>query len=319
MSSATRHLYHPFIMSNERTKGFHQAIGKWLGTAEVYDGNGRFLGNGTDRRHVQKQVDSDTVRIDLSFVGPFKFAGHYHIKDCKTHRLYQGPANVGYAETLSANLIDANAYWAVTGLSQRFFLMIAPDGKSQMSLGLMSRGEQLIYVVVGEYVRVEDGEYAGIPALQNGTSYDFIDDPAGGRGELLLHRPGVWQGELATLDGDLQELPSTDYREEVQVAGGKLQATVSGTAFDPNPGKMNLTTNQWQAWTAQDDEIAGSYSLSGGRALSGNFHHLTQNLRVWRREIVSHDGKQKAVLHIWYRGGVRIGVQFGVLAFLDAK
>ncbi len=313
-------------MSNERQKGFHQAVGKWLGTAEVYGGNGRFLGNATDRRHVQQQVDSDTVRIDLSFVGPFKFAGHYHIKDCKTHRLYQGPANVGYAETLSANLIDANAYWAVTGLSQRFFLMIAPDGKSQMSLGLMSRGEQLIYVVIGEYVRVEDGEYAGIPALQNGTSYDLQNDPTAGRGELLLHRSGVWQGELATLDGDLNELPATSYRERVQAAGGewqvassRLRVTVEGTAFDPESRQMNLTTNQWQAWTAQDDEIAGCYSLSGGRALSGNFHHLDQNLRVWRREVVSHDGENKAVVHCWYRGGARVGVQFGLLRFFDTE
>ena len=64
------------MKNDTRKEGFSQGIGRWLGTAEVYAGSGRFLGNATDRRHVQKQVDTNRIRIDLSFVGPLKFAGH---------------------------------------------------------------------------------------------------------------------------------------------------------------------------------------------------------------------------------------------------
>jgi hypothetical protein len=124
---------------------------------------------------------------------------------------------------------------------------------------------------------------------------------------------------LQTLDEGLNEVASTQYEERWQVANGKWQVRISGSAFDDSPRVMNLRTNDWQAWTEQDSEIAGSYSLSGGRALSGNFHHLATNLRVWRREVVAHDGTYKAVLHTWYRGGNRIGVQFGLLQFSEKK
>ncbi len=306
------------MKNNTRTQGFKQGIGKWLGTAEVYDGNGRFLGNATDRRHVKKQeqTDDDRIRIDLSFIGPLKFAGHYYIEDHTLHRLYQGPANIGYAETLASNLVDANAYWPITGLTQRFFLMILPDGNRQMSLGLMSRGEKLIYIVVGEYLRVE-GEYDGIPTLVNGTAYDLHDDPAAGRGGILLHRSGTWSGELSTLDGSLNALESTRYQEIVAANDGDcLDVTIDGAAFAPGAHSLGLKSNQWEAWSPPGD-VVGSYSMSGGRALSGNFHYLQENLRVWRREVVSHDGAMKAVVHTWYRGGERVGVQFGMLSYTE--
>lgn len=298
-----------------KKEGFSQGIGRWLGTAEVYDGNGRFLGNATDQRHVQQVVGEDAVRIDLSFVGPFKFAGHYTIADHKTHRLYQGPANYGFAETLSNGLIDANAYWPVTGLSQRFFLMVLPDGQRQLSLALMSRGEQLIYVVVGDYVRVADEEgYLPNPTLLDGTSYDLADDPAGGRGQILMHRHGRWSGTLTQLDETLEVYHTTPYLEMVTTDSRGLEVTTEPNAFGLSPHTTIFQTNGWQAWTPAG-EVVGSYSLSGGRALSGQFHHLSQNLRVWRREVINHDGTIKAVLHNWYRGGVRVGVQFGVLTF----
>lgn len=308
------------MKNNSRTQGFTQGIGNWLGTAEVFDGNGRFIGNATDRRHVKKQPDEiseNHIRIDLSFVGPMKFAGHYTIEDHTLYRLYQGPANIGYAETLASNLIDANAYWPITGLTQRFFLMILPDGNRQMSLGLMSRGEKLIYAVVGEYHRID--EYDGIPTLVNGTAYDLHDDPTAGRGDILLHRSGTWSGELSTLDGDLNALDSTIYQETVATQNNDLAVNIDGAAFAPGAHPLTLKTNQWEAWSppsdVADSHIFGNYSLSGGRALSGNFHYLQENLRVWRREVASHDGSMKAVVHTWYRGGERVGVQFGVLGY----
>ncbi len=180
----------------QNTSRFTQNLGHWQGTAEVYDGHGRFLGNGSDSRQVQ-QLDNGRVRIDVSFVGPFKHAGHYTIAEAAGSRLYQGPANVGYAETLSSGLVDANAYWPALGLSQRFFLMVLPDGDTQLSLALMTRGEKLLYVVVGqnERIRTEDegretdapSSVLRPPSFLSGTSYDLAHDPAAGRGEILLH------------------------------------------------------------------------------------------------------------------------------------
>jgi hypothetical protein len=298
---------------------FTQSLGHWLGTAEVYDGNGRFLGNGSDSRQVQQLADG-RVRIEVSFVGPFKHAGHYTIAEEAGSRLYQGPANVGYAETLSSGLIDANAYWPALGLSQCFFLMVLPDGNSQLSLALMSRGEKLLYVVVGQNNRIEtEGEaveripysVSRPPSLLSGTSYDLAHDPAAGRGKILLHRPGVWSGKLAALDGALRPLPATQYSEEITA---DLHIQLSGMAFVEGRATAVLHTNHWEAWSEAGD-LVGSYSLSGGRALSGHFHFLPSHRRLWRREVVSHDGRYKAILHTWYRGGERVGVQFGVLNY----
>lgn len=296
-----------------RTQGFTQGIGRWLGTAEVYDGHGRFVGNATDQRHVQKEEGKNSVRIDLSFVGPMKFAGHYTIEDHTDYRLYQGPANIGFAETLANNLIDANAYWPVTGLSQRFFLMILPGGNRQISLALMSRGEKLIYVVVGEYNRVEEGG-PKVPDMINGTSYDLHDDPTAGRNEILLERPGRWEGSLKTLDADLYPLEDHVYSETTSQTDHGLLVKICGTQNVTEPRTMMLKSNGWESWSSPGDMV-GSYSLSGGRALSGQFHFLQEEQRVWRREVASHDGSYKAVVHTIYRGGKRIGVQFGVLQF----
>ena len=70
----------------------------------------------------------------------------------------------------------------------------------------------------------------------------------------------------------------------------------------------------WTAWTLSGD-VVGSMTLSGGRALSGQFHHDNTECRVWRREVASADGTLKAVLHIWYRGEQRLGAVYGTLAF----
>ncbi|MEQ8673008.1 MAG: hypothetical protein RLP44_30460 [Aggregatilineales bacterium] len=297
-------------MSEKR--GFSSGIGKWVGTAEVYSGEGRFLGNGADSRTVQ-DLGNGRVRIDVSFIGPFKAAGHYFIQDHGDHRLYQGPINVGYAETLGEGLVDANAYWASVGLTQRFFLMVLPDKQTQLSLALMSRGEQLIYTVVGQNDRVPD-EGASVPSsLVNGTSYDFQHDPTAGRGELFLHRTGRWSGELAVLDGAKSLQGTASYSETIQ-NGDTLKVIVEGGGYSLEKRAYSLQTNGYQAWTAPG-EVVGSYNLCGGRALSGTFHYLDDQLRLWRREVVAHDGTKKAVVHIWFRGGERIGIQYGLLNF----
>ncbi len=154
---------------------FKQGMGRWAGNAEVFDTYGHFLGNGSDYRNVQS-LDNGRVRIDVSFVGPFKHSGHYFIQQEDDHRLYEGPANIGYAETLSENLVDANAYWPALGLSQRFFLMTV-DGDLQLSLAQMSRGEHMMYVVVGQNDRVPDSSPNPQPTLTSGTHYDLQNDP----------------------------------------------------------------------------------------------------------------------------------------------
>lgn len=295
-------------------EGFTQALGHWQGTAEVYSGEGRFLGNAVDQRHVRTAVDDKTVRIDLAFVGPVKFSGHYTIQDNGDHRIYQGPANYGFAEPLGPNLVDANAYWPGTGLTQRLFLLVLPDNQRQVSLSLMSRGEQLLYTIVGEYARAqEDRASAGkLPGLIDGTTYDLGDDPTAGRGELLLHRPGKWSGELRFLDASLTPQGTVRYEEAIRAEASGLSVRTVGGAFATEPSEFTLRTNGLQAWTPPGDTV-GSYNLCGGRALVGTFHRHREGLRVWRREVVLHGGAEKVVVHTWYRGGARVGVQHGVL------
>jgi hypothetical protein len=292
-------------------------VGQWLGTAEVYSGRGEFLGNATDRRHVRTPEGDDRLRIDLSFIGPLKFAGHYRILDEGKDRIYQGPVNIGFAEAYGRDLVDANAYWPVTGLSQRFFLMLLPGGDKQLSLSLMARGDELIYTIVSENDRVCD-DNGPIPGLLNGTEYDLKGDPTAGRGELLLHRPGRWIGELTTLDGEREPSGDCGYVERVAATHTGLEVSAEGSPFAGGAIRYQLTTNGRQAWTP-DGPVVGSYSLSGGRALTGNFHVQAQRRRVWRREVVSHDGSVKAVVNAWYRGGQRVGVEFGVLRFEEAS
>ena len=296
---------------------FSQAYGRWAGNAEVFDSFGRFLGNGSDYRNVQS-LDNSRVRIDVSFVGPFKHSGHYFIQQEDDHRLYEGPANIGYAETLNESLIDANAYWSALGLSQRFFLMIV-DGDLQLSLAQMSRGEHMMYVVVGQNDRVPDSTPNPQPTLTSGTHYDLQDDPSSGRGEILLHRAGQWVGELSALDGERKSLGKSQYTETIEHSNAStFNVQLKGGAFDNTIRKMKLHSNQWQAWATDEADIVGSYSLSGGRALSGQFYHREAHLRCWRRDVVTLDGKRKAVVQHWYRGGQRIGTQFGVLEFQSA-
>ncbi len=295
-------------------QGF-QGAGRWAGTAEVFSGDWRFLGNGADNRHVRVTEDGWT-RIDVSFVRPFKHSGHYYIADHGDHRLYQGPCNVGYAEALSPSLVDANAYWPDLGLSQRFFLMNLPGGETQLSLALMSRGERLIYAVVGQNDRVSDGGLAPAPSLVSGSAHDFAEDPAAGRGAVQLHRPGAWAGDLSAIDADRAVLGE---RQVVETMDPHLSVSSSGSWFDPTPRAWSLKCNGWEACTtAPAASVVVSYSLSGGRAMSGQFHFLESGPRVWRREVVAHDGLQKAVVRIWYRGTARVGAEFGVLSFKPA-
>jgi hypothetical protein len=77
---------------------------------------------------------------------------------------------------------------------------------------------------------------------------------------------------------------------------------------------MSLRSDGYTAWSSAGP-LCGSYSLAGGRALSGQLHHAASALRWWRREVVAHDGSQKAVVHNFYRGQERVATQHGVLRF----
>jgi len=301
-------------MSNHSTQ-FTKAIGQWAGSAEVFDGYGRFLGNGADYRQVQTLADG-RIRIDVSFLGPFKQSGHYFIQPQDDYRLYEGPANIGYAETLSDGLVDANAYWPALGLSQRFFLMNVDDNL-QLSLAQMARGEHLLYVVVGQNDRVPAGDAPPQPTVVSGVHYDLQDDPAAGRPAIWLHRPGQWRGELTALDENRRPLGQFAYSQTIAPAAAQFELHTVGGAFDAANRRAIFTTNDWQGWTTAASDIVGSYSLSGGRALSGQFYHRESHLRRWQREVATLDGTRKAIVQQWYRGGQRVGVQFGVLEFED--
>ena len=253
------------------------------------------------------------MRIDLAFTGPFKFAGHYFIEDQDPVRLYRGPINVGRGDRLGERLIDANAYWAAVGLSQRLMLMVLPDDSRQFSLALMTRGESLEYVVVGEYHRVLDPNRIQPPAFLNSASIDLKDDPAAGRGVVLAHRPGRWHGTLTQLGPANEELGASAYSEVIEGDATKMSVRFRGGALEEAVTPV-VHSNGWQGWTEPGD-LVGSYNLSGGRALTGTLYDMRKDLRVWRREIISHDGTHKGVLHLLYKGSQRVGTQFGVLDF----
>ena len=324
---------------------FSQGLGEWIGAAEVYDGNGRFAGMGRDTRTVRADDRAGRVTVEVTFEGPFSLAGAYTIADHGSHRVYEGPLNIGRAEVLGDGLVAAHNYWPSAGLSQRFFLMVLPDGAHQLSLALLSRGDQLRWTVVGEYRRQASATGTQPPGVELIDPARVRDDPSAGRGQLLLLRAGRWSGRLHRLGGDLQPSGTVDCvetfapaardpaepsgretgrgpkptagepaaREPAKPSGRSMAVEMSGLGFAPD-ASFALASDGWTAWTQQGD-VAGSAVLSGGRGLSGHFHHHTAGCRVWRREVASADGAVKAVLHIWYRGEQRLGAVYGTMAF----
>ena len=327
-------------------RSFEAGEGSWRGSAEVYDGRGRFLGGGCDARAVRRRRDDQTVEVEVSFTGPFRMSGRYVIADRGDHRLYQGPLNYGCAEAFGEGLVDANNYWPDLGFSQRLFLMVLPGGEAQLSLALLSRGERAVYAVVGEYGRGPDAA----PAVVAGSAHDLSEDPRAGRPVSLLERPGTWSGTLSLTGPDGSEAGAAEYAERVEpaeagsgesglagsgerglagsgerglAASGErslagsgergLAVSVTGSGFAADAA-VTFATDGWHHWTGAG-VVVGSLSLWGGRALSGNLLFDDGRLRLWRREVARSDGTGKAVLHTWYRGGSRIGVAYGVLDF----
>lgn len=298
---------------------FAKGLGEWIGAAEVYDHEGRFAGMGHDKRTVKADDKNGSVTVAVRFDGPFTLAGEYTIVDRGHYRLYQGPLNLGYAEALSEGLVAAHNYWPTLGLSQRFCLFVLADGSTQLSLALLSRGEQLHWTVVGEYQRQVDVDSlvpVGVPLLDPAA---VGDDPNGGRSEALLLRDGRWKGELQHCDSNLLPTLTTEYVENVSVTnandGNKLEANtqLSGLGLAPDV-EFEFTVERTSLWSGAD-ALCGSAMLSGGRALSGHFHHRATGLRLWRREVTCVDGTKKAVLFVWYRGDNRLGASYGILDF----
>ena len=300
---------------SEPGRSFEAGEGQWRGSAEVYDGRGRFLGGGHDARAVRRCRDDGAVEVEVSFTGPFRMSGSYVIADRGDHRLYEGPLNYGYAEAFGDGLVDANNYWPDLGFSQRLFLMVLPGGGAQLSLALLSRGERAVYTVVGEYGR---GPGAG-PAVVPGSAHDLSEDPRAGRPVSLLERPGIWSGPLSVTGPDGAAAGATDYSERVEPAadGRELAVAMTGTGFAADAA-VSFAADGWHHWTGAG-AVVGSQSLWGGRALAGNLFFDGGRLRLWRREVARSDGSGKAVLHAWYRGGARIGVAHGVLDFAPAN
>ena len=295
---------------------FTKGLGEWIGAAEVYDAEGRFAGTGRDTRTVLADDQSGRVTVEVSFDGPFSLSGTYTIADHGSHRIYEGPLNIGYAEALGDGLVAAHNYWPDLGLSQRFFLMVLPDGTHQLSLALLSRGDRLQWTVVGEYQRQLDPSDPVPPPVVPMDPEVLGDDPAAGRGKLLLLREGRWSGQLHRLDADLQPSGSADYSETVVPQDRAWEIELAGADYSSGL-TFTLLSDGWTAWTPVGN-LMGSGTFSGGRGFSGQFHLHDQGLRVWRREVASRDGTLKAVLHIWYRGEQRLGAAYGALAFEPA-
>ncbi len=280
---------------------FRRGEGRWRGTADVFDSAGRYAGEGRDARVVRRDLGGDCVEVEVSFKGPFELSGAYRISDRGDHRRYEGPLNYGYAETLGEGLIDANNYWPSIGLSQRIFLMVLPGGATQLSLALLSRGEQTAYTVVGEYHRRCEDEDEGAVGLDCGTGPP-------------LSREGTWKGTLNLLGTDLLPLGSTDYSEQtIAGEGGRQDLTLRSCGF-ADDATLTLNADRRGLWSDPGD-VTGSASAWGGRALAGNFHFSSEGLRLWRREVIASGGETKGVLHTWFSGGRRIGAAYGALRF----
>ena len=303
---------------------FAKGVGEWIGAAEVYDNSGRFAGMGHDHRTVKADDNAGTVTVAVSFAGPFSLTGEYTVVDHGSYRRYLGPLNLGYAEAFADGLVVAHNYWPDLRLSQRFFLMVLPDGSTQLSLALLSRGEKLAWTVVGEYQRQTDPNAANPPGVPLLDPAEIGDDPNAGRGEVLLFRPGRWIGELQHCDANLQPTGEAAFLETVSFVSGALHETrntqqqainvqVSGLEFSAD-AQYELASDGTSVWCAADG-LSGSATLYGGRALSGQFHHHGDGLRVWRREVACVDGTKKAVLHLWYQGEALLGGSYGVLDF----
>ena len=280
----------------------------------MYDASGRFVSNAMDQRFARTVDEDGRVRIDLAFIGPLKFAGHYTIQDHGAHRIYEGPANTGFAEPVGPNAIDANGYWPSTGLTQRFFLAKLPSGDKQLHFSLMSRGEQPIYTILSESHLVPDDGSATVPGLVPGIGHDFVSDPAAGRDQVLLHRSGTWSGTVSRFAENLKPIGENEMEERVVEEDGTIAWSLRGS-LAPDNLKATFKTDGWMGWS-DFGETVGSYSLYGGRAMAGNLNQIASGLRVWRREVSTNDGQTKAILHTWYRGGQRIGAQQGFLNFI---
>lgn len=293
------------------TDSFQRGEGRWQGFAEVYDSQGRYAGQGREARVVRRELEGGTVEVDVSFEGPFRLSGTYRISDRKSHRRYEGPLNYGYAEALGEDLVDANNYWPDLGLSQRFWLMVLPNERTQLSLALLSRGEQTAYTVVGEYHRSLDEGGEDAQGQAEGAER-AVADPA------LLLRPGTWSGTLKTLDVYLASAGQSNYSEHTaRDDDGRLIVSTPNSEF-ASGAEIVLSVDEQGLWSAPGD-ITGSASIWGGRALAGQFLYVKDGLRLWRREVVTRCGTLKGVLHAWYLGGSRIGTSYGTLEFTPSS
>ncbi len=306
---------------------FSKGVGEWIGSAEVYGADGRFAGSGRDTRSVKADDGSGRVTVKVVFDGPFSLSGVYTIADHGSNRVYEGPLNLGFAEALGDGLIAAHNYWPDLGLSQRFFLMVLPDGTHQLSLALLSRGERLQWVVVGEYKRqVDSTEPTPVSAsplrVAKSVEAKSSEDFASGCGQPLLLRPGCWSGQLHCLDADLAPAGTLEHSETITASSiadlelGETRVEFKGLGF-ASDAAFTLMSGNSEVWTPVGD-VVGSALLSGGRGLSGNFHHTADELRMWRREATSLVGDLKAVLYMWYRGEQRLGAVYGTLQFQPA-
>ena len=304
------------------TDSFQRGEGRWQGVADVYDSQGRYAGQGRESRVVRRDLEGGAVEVDVSFEGPFSLSGTYRISNQEDHRRYEGPLNYGYAEAMGEDLVDANNYWPDLGLSQRFWLMVLPNGTTQLSLALLSRGEQTAYTVVGEYHRSLDGDGEGDAQDQAGQADAEEGAEAAEEGlnsktdadAAPLLRPGTWSGMLKMLDLYLGSVGQTSYSEHTtRDDQGRLIVSTPDSDF-ASGAEIALSCDEQGLWSAPGD-ITGSASIWGGRALAGQFLYVKDGLRLWRREVVTRCGNLKGVLHTWYMGGSRVGTVYGTLEF----
>ena len=113
-------------------------------------------------------------------------------------------------------------------------------------------------------------------------------------------------------DAELRVVETVDHEETVEVDDTRVLWRLGPVGQDASV--VELRTDGFHAWSSAGS-VAGSYSLFGGRALAGTLQHVGREVRERRRDVVSLDGEERAVVRQWFRGSKRLGVEHGVLRF----
>ena len=166
--------------------------------------------------------------------------------------------------------------------------MVLPNKSTQISLALMSRGERLQYAIIGEYNKVLVNPEATPEELPLSPIAQQSDEEISHRHQQrMIHREGTWTGKVKVLDRHLNEAGYREITEQVHIKNvptatvdqQMIHIKLTGSSFLHTNTQYTMCTDHELAWSTEGDTV-GSYSLYGGRALSGHLHDLKSEIHL---------------------------------------